>query len=448
MPVRRDPSADYPVRNGEGTIIEAWPYDPAWVRPTRPASRDPGADYPVRNGNGTVIVATPYEGYNPATPIFIAMNEAFAASAHSFLAFPLTQTPDGGTNFLQTRWQVPYYVNYLGFSTLQQRWDANSVDRTATYSGALWLTEFMDPGQGWPGWNTDANRATLRYLYRYGLMAQAKGCKAVYIYPPWSPEALTALDPSTMARAESWRVWLQKYLTIPVLVMPVPQIVAAWRQQYAPQSIYSDGLHMRSPTDAAPNQFYLGMALAIEYMMTRRAPNMAGVSAEVQALFATAKPIIDGVQSAGLGGSTVIAPDNTTDPLPYPESTLLLTDPNRFSSANMIETELTPSTVRFTKNDVSGESLARYPIPPEGSRVRFTITTISGSWWWRVGNTKLRNHVNIWNSNVPVTDAEVDFIVTADHVSRGGWVGLMTNSDISEASIRNFRVDPPAGSMT
>ena len=65
----------------------------------------PRTDYPVLdgNGNGTVIVATPYEGYNPATPIFIAMNEAFAASAHSFLAFPLTQTPDGGTNFLQTR---------------------------------------------------------------------------------------------------------------------------------------------------------------------------------------------------------------------------------------------------------------------------------------------------------------------------------------------------------
>ena len=82
MPTRRDPSADYPVRNGEGTIIEAWPYDPAWVRPTRPNPRDPGPDYPVRNGNGTVIVATPYEGYNPATPVFIAMNEAFAASAN------------------------------------------------------------------------------------------------------------------------------------------------------------------------------------------------------------------------------------------------------------------------------------------------------------------------------------------------------------------------------
>ena len=55
MPTRRDPSADYPVRNGEGTIIVA--------RPARPSPRDPGPDYPVRNGNGQVIIAVPYEGY-------------------------------------------------------------------------------------------------------------------------------------------------------------------------------------------------------------------------------------------------------------------------------------------------------------------------------------------------------------------------------------------------
>ena len=442
MPVRRDPSADYPVRTGDGDIIEAWPYDPAWVRPTRPNPRDPGPDYPVRNGNGTVIVATPYEGYNPATPIFIAMNEAFAASARSFLAFPLTQTPDGGTNFLQTRWQVPYYVNYLGFSTLQQRWDANSVDRTATYSGALWLTEFTGPGQDWPGWNTDANRATLRYLYRYGLMAQAKGCKAVYIYPPWSPEALTALDPSTMARAESWRVWLQKYLTIPVLIMPVPQIVAAWRSQYSPQSIYSDGLHMRSPSDPAPNQFYLGMALAIEYMMTRRAPNMTGVSAEVQALFASAKPIIDGIQSAGLGGSTVIAPDNTSDPLPYPESTVLLTDAHTLS-ANMVENNLSPSAVDLSSNGKGGDKRTVYSPPPVGSRIQFTVSVISGNWWWRHGNVTLGMPANIWSSSVPVSDVVIDYIVTQDQFDRG-YMGAISNGAVAELQIRNFRVTAPA----
>ena len=45
--------------NGEDTTTEAWPYDPAWVRPTRPDPRDPGPDYPVRDGDDTVIVATP-----------------------------------------------------------------------------------------------------------------------------------------------------------------------------------------------------------------------------------------------------------------------------------------------------------------------------------------------------------------------------------------------------
>ena len=50
MPTRRDPSADYPVRNGEGDIIVAWPHNP-------------GPDYPVFDGNGQVIIAVPYEGY-------------------------------------------------------------------------------------------------------------------------------------------------------------------------------------------------------------------------------------------------------------------------------------------------------------------------------------------------------------------------------------------------
>ena len=68
MPVRRDPSADYPVRTGEGTIIEAWPYDPAWVRPTRPNPRDPGPDYPVLNADGEVIVREPYAGSGPRDP--------------------------------------------------------------------------------------------------------------------------------------------------------------------------------------------------------------------------------------------------------------------------------------------------------------------------------------------------------------------------------------------
>ena len=71
MPVRRDPSADYPVRTGDGDIIVAWPHDPAWTRPERPAERDPGPDYPVFDGNGQVIIAVPYEGYGSEVEPFV-----------------------------------------------------------------------------------------------------------------------------------------------------------------------------------------------------------------------------------------------------------------------------------------------------------------------------------------------------------------------------------------
>ena len=65
MPVHRDPSADYPVRNGDGDIIVAW------TRPERPAERDPGPDYPVFDGNGQVIIAVPYGGYGSEVEPFV-----------------------------------------------------------------------------------------------------------------------------------------------------------------------------------------------------------------------------------------------------------------------------------------------------------------------------------------------------------------------------------------
>ena len=58
MPVRRDPSADYPVRTGDGDIIVAWPHDP-------------GPHYPVFDGNGQVIIAVPYEGYGSEVEPFV-----------------------------------------------------------------------------------------------------------------------------------------------------------------------------------------------------------------------------------------------------------------------------------------------------------------------------------------------------------------------------------------
>lgn len=272
---------------------------------------------------GSPFSASWGDGGNGPGPsrVLVAPSEAIGFSAHSFLAFAATVTGDGGTPELSTIWGGQINVNYLGFSTLKARWDANGVDRTGAYSGALWATEFTNPADGWPAVNSDASRETLQYLYWYALTAQAKGCKAMFIYPPWSPEGMD-IDAATMARAQSWRDWLvaRAEITIPVYVMPVPIIVARFRARFAPQSIYSDGLHLRGPTDAAPNANMDALATGLYAMMTgQRVATNPAWSADMLAQVGIVWAAIQEYATTGLGGTVTVTGDfGGADPLPNP----------------------------------------------------------------------------------------------------------------------------------
>lgn len=247
--------------------------------------------------------------------------EGVGFSAHSFLAFAAAVTGDGGSPVFDAIWGGPIRLNYLGFSSLKDRWDANGLDRTGTYAGALWLTEFTNPAEGWPAYDSARGIETLQYLFWYGLTAQAKGCKAIFIYPPWSPEGMAALDPTTMQHAQFWRDWLdaRPEITIPVYLMPVPVIVGRFRDYFAPQSIYSDGLHLRGPNDAAPNQSMGAMGVGLDMMMTgQRIPNDAGWNADMIAQVGIVWDTIQEYACTGFGGPVVVTPIGSTDPLPSP----------------------------------------------------------------------------------------------------------------------------------
>ena len=266
-----------------------------------------------------------FAGAAPATPgrVTIAPTEGVAFSSHSFLAFAAGVTPDGGSTVLASLWQGTRHLNYLGFSSLKQRWDANGVDRTGDYSGALWLTEFVNPADGgWPAPDSAAGRETLQYLYWYGLTAQRKGCKAIFLYPPWSPQGMEALDPQTMSwfqrQADWWNA--RPDATIPAYVMPVPAIVAGFRAMFAPQSIYSDGLHLRGSNDAEPNKHMDALAVGLDMMMTGTRPaNDPSWTAEMIAQVDIVWAAIRDYACTGLGGAITVTPTPVSaDPLPDP----------------------------------------------------------------------------------------------------------------------------------
>ena len=266
-----------------------------------------------------------FAGAAPAAPgrVTIAPTEGVAFSSHSFLAFAAGVTPDGGSTVLASLWQGTRHLNYLGFSTLKQRWDTNGVDRTGDYSGALWLTEFVNPVDGgWPAPDSAAGRETLQYLYWYGLTAQRKGCKAIFLYPPWSPQGMEALDPQTMSwfqrQADWWNA--RPDATIPAYVMPIPAIVAGFRAMFAPQSIYSDGLHLRGSNDAEPNKHMDALAAGLDMMMTGTRPaNDPSWTAEMIAQVDIVWAAIRDYACTGLGGAITVTPTPVSaDPLPDP----------------------------------------------------------------------------------------------------------------------------------
>lgn len=141
------------------------------------------------------------------------------------------------------------------------------MDRTGAYSGALWLTEFANPyAGGWTARGSAESVETLQHLYWFALTAQAKGCKAVMTYPPWSPASVDAsLYGQTMAQAAFWQAWLGQHVQIPVYVMPVPVIVRRIRTYFAAPAI---GPALNDPA-AVRAKHNLARGLATHLVMNR-----------------------------------------------------------------------------------------------------------------------------------------------------------------------------------
>jgi hypothetical protein len=110
--------------------------------------------------------------------------------------------------------------------------------------------------------------------------------------------------------------------------MPVPVIVAGFRAMFAPQSIYSDGLHLRGSNDAAPNKHMDALAVGLVMMMTGARPaNDPAWTSEMIAQVDIVWTAIRDHACTGLGGSVVIEPTTAADPLPSPQppATLVVT---------------------------------------------------------------------------------------------------------------------------
>ena len=254
----------------------------------------------------------------------LAGNERIGFSAHSFLAQAVDNLADAGDPFFRTAWAGGYDMGFAPYSSLKTRWDANGVDRTGSYSGGLWLTEFTNPyAGGWPAPGSAESNDTLQHLYWYALTAQAKGCKALFIYPPWSPASVNAsLDADTMAHAVFWQAWLRQHVQIPIYVMPVPVIVRRIRAYFSPGSPYkdSDDLHLSNTDSGSPRTSTMAAMGAglIMMMMGRRLANDPGWSTQMRDLVGIVWNTIAEYACTGLGGATVVAPASGSDPLPEP----------------------------------------------------------------------------------------------------------------------------------
>lgn len=258
-------------------------------------------------------------GPEPSRPV-VSVVDDLGFSAHSFLQ----QAVDGGDfGNLGEYWAGDLHINYGGFSSLKSRWDANGVDRTADYDGALIVTEIGDLETGLADPASSQGIETLQYLYWYALMAQAKGCKLFGIYIPHSPEGVN-IDDDALAKVQYWLNWLRARpeITIPVYAIPVPVMVRSMIDQFAPDSIYADGLHLKTPVFSAPNQMNNAMGQMVRMFLTGERPaNDPDWNAELIGLVDTAWGILQDYEMTGLGGEIVVAPyPVANDPLPNPEA--------------------------------------------------------------------------------------------------------------------------------
>ncbi|ATQ56435.1 hypothetical protein PYTT13_11905 [Paracoccus yeei] len=160
----------------------------------------------------------------------------------------------------------------------------------------------------------------------------------------------------------------------------VLSIVAGFRALFAPQSIYSDGLHLRGPQDAEPNAHKDALAVGLVMMMTGARPaNDPAWSAEMIAQVDIVWAAIRDHACTGFGGSITIAVPPYTDPLPEPlplpgepawETDFALdTPPGYLGALNL--SDVTESTLSAQATDGARKAVT-WPVAwPEGTIIEF-----------------------------------------------------------------------------
>ena len=218
-------------------------------------------------------------------------------------------------------WGAPIRLNYMGGSNVTQRWDANGLDRTGDYSGALLVATFGDFSVGTYPPDSAEGIDELQHLYWYALTAQAKGCRLLVVYPIWTPPGPpTNWDTDTMACTIAKADWLnaRPEITLQVVTAPVPILARQLEAYYAPTSIWRDGLHMVDPPVPGMRAIR-GMGLMVHSMLTGARYAGAAIDAEDGVMADMAWAAVRDHACTGLGGSIVIAPyQMATDPLPNP----------------------------------------------------------------------------------------------------------------------------------
>ncbi|UXU73698.1 MULTISPECIES: hypothetical protein [unclassified Paracoccus (in: a-proteobacteria)] len=253
----------------------------------------------------------------PTPRVILSEAESLGFSCHSFL---YQAVAGGDFGNLGRDWGGDLHIAYAGFSSLRQRWEANGVDRTGAYAGALIVTEIGDLASGLADPASAQGIETLQHLYWFALTAQAKGCKVFAIYPPHSPEGLD-MDADAMAKAQYWAEWLRarSEVTIPVYIIPVPVMVRAMIQRFAPTSVYADGLHLKTLAYAPPNHMNAALAQMIRMFLTGERAQNAHWSAELSELVDIAWSILRDHACTGFGGPIITAAYPVSgDPLPDP----------------------------------------------------------------------------------------------------------------------------------
>lgn len=255
--------------------------------------------------------------------VTIQPTESIGMDSHSFGAFPFGYMGDGGgSQEFPDHWSGDKNLTYTGFSSLAQRWALNGPSRTANYTGAGWLAEFADPSGGsWPTPDTSEGQTTLQYLYWWAMLLQQKGCKAMFIMPPHSPEQLP-IDANIMSVHQYYVNWLTERpdVTIPVFLMPHTDSVRKIRNRFNDRSIFSDGLHL---VNGSTFDVVGAVGMGFWMMMTgEKTPYDPDWNAEFREMIDIIWDDIANYECTGLGGTTVVTPwsgsNPLTNPLPLP----------------------------------------------------------------------------------------------------------------------------------